>query len=58
MVGLLILLLVIVLFMAAFAEMLLSQVLAKPARELTKAMKAFEKMQKTTLIQKCAERKN
>ena len=43
MVGLLILLLVIVLFAAAFTGMLLSQVLAKPARELTKAMKAFEK---------------
>ena len=43
MVGLLILLLVIVLFAAAFTGMLLSQVLAKPARELAKAMKAFEK---------------
>ena len=43
MVGLLILLLVIVLFVAAFTGMILSQVLAKPAKELTKAMKAFEK---------------
>ena len=43
MVGLLILLLVIVLFVAAFTGMILSKVLAKPAKELTKAMKAFEK---------------
>ena len=42
-VGLLILLLVIVLFVAAFTGMILSKVLAKPAKELTKAMKAFEK---------------
>ena len=33
----------IVLFVAAFTGMILSQVLAKPAKELTKAMKAFEK---------------
>lgn len=43
MVGFLILLLVIVLFAAAFTGMILSQILAKPARELTKAMQSFEK---------------
>lgn len=42
MVGLLILILVIVLFAAAFTGMLISHILAKPAKELTMAMKSFE----------------
>lgn len=42
MVGLLILILVIVLFAAVFTGMLISYLLAKPARELTMAMKSFE----------------